>query len=412
MPWKNWTEQEVRLRFVYAVQAGTETMSECCRRYQISRKTGYKWLRRYTEAGLAGLSARSRRRKRAGGWSGCWRQRLLVWRRRRPTWGARKLQDKLRRFWPAQPLPAVRTFQRWLAQAGVTRRARQRARPGPRREARPRLVARQPNDVWTVDFKGAGRRGGPEPLTVFDLASRYGLAAQLLEAKDYTCTRRAMLALFQRYGLPRAIQVDNGPPFGGGGSLGLSRLSAEWLRLGIKVQFGRPACPQDNAAHERWHRTLQEDLATRLGGTAQGRLNRCLHQYNTDRAHESLGMRRPVEVYRKSRRRYRGMPPPRCYPRGWSTLQIGAEGRAWWAHRQRLFGMAFAQPLLGLRPVAPNHWEVYLDHVLIGLLVAQDRAGMRHIQLRPQHRGEGFALPSTPPTHLSMSLPHHHLLPM
>ena len=135
------------------------------------------------------------------------------------------------------------------------------------------------------------------------------------------------------------------------------------------------------------------------GPTDQDRLNRCLHRYNTDRAHESLGMRRPVEVYRKSRRRYRGLPPPRRYPRGWSTVTIGSNGRAWWAQRQRGFGIAFAHQLLGLRPIAPNHWEVYLDHVLIGLLVATDRAGMRHLQLRSQHRGKGFALPSTPPLH-------------
>lgn len=400
MPWKNWTEQEQRWRFVSAVRTGTETIAGCCRRYQISRKTGYKWLRRYERGGYMGLVVQSRRRRQPGGWPLCWHQKLLVWRQRRPTWGARKLHDKLRRLQPRQLLPAVRTLQRWLAQAGVTRRTRQRSRPGPLQECLPRLVARRPNEVWTVDFKGAGRRGGLEPLTVFDLASRYGLAAQLLPAKDYACTRRALLALFRRYGLPRAIQVDNGPPFGGGGSLGLSRLSAEWLRLGIRVQFGRPACPQDNAAHERWHRTLQEDLVRQAGRTDQDRLNRCLHLYNTDRAHESLGMRRPVEVYRKSRRRYRGVPPPRCYPAGWSTVKVDAGGRAWWAQRQRLFGIAFARQRLGLRPTAADQWEVFLDQILIGLLVAKDRAGMRHLQLRPHRSGEGYALPSTPPAHL------------
>jgi len=400
MPWKNWTEQEERLSFVCAVHIGKETIAGCCARYQISRKTGYKWLQRYAKSGYKGLAVQSRRPKRLAGWARYWRQRLLRWRQRRPTWGARKLHDKLRRLWPRQRLPAIRTLQRWLAQAKVTRQRPQRSRAGPLQLCPPRLVARHPNDVWTVDFKGAGRRGGLEPLTVFDLASRYGLAVQLLEAKDYACTRQAMLALFQRYGLPRAIQVDNGPPFGGGGSLGLSRLSAEWLRLGIKVQFGRPACPQDNAAHERWHRTLQEDLVGQAGGTNQDRLNRCLHRYNVDRAHESLGMRRPVEVYAKSRRRYRGSPPPRRYPTGWSAVKVGVSGRAWWAQRQRLFGIAFAHQLLGLRPCAPDQWQVYLDHILIGLLIAQDRAGMRHLQLRPQHSGEGFALPSAPPPHL------------
>ena len=235
-----------------AVLVAADTIAGCCRRYQISRKTGYKWLRRYAQGGCAALARQSRRPKRSAGWSPRWRQRLLRWRQRRLTWGARKLRDKLCRLWPRRSVPAVRTMQRWLAHAGVTRRRRLWARPGPLRECAPRLVARHPNEVWTVDFKGAGTRNrGPEPLTVFDLASRYGLAAQVVAAKDYACTRQAMLGLFRRYGLPQAIQVDNGPPFGGGSSLGLSRLSDEWLRLGIRVQFGRPACPQDNAAHER-----------------------------------------------------------------------------------------------------------------------------------------------------------------
>lgn len=398
MPWQNWTEQAQRWRFVAAVRTASATMAACCRRFQISRKTGYKWLHRHRRGGDAALAARSRRPKRPAGWPRWWCRRLLRWRARRPTWGARKLRDKLRRQWPRQRLPGVRTLQRWLAQARLTRQRPARARPGPRRQSAQRRSPSRPNEVWTVDFKGAGRRG-IEPLTVFDLASRFGLAARLLRAKDYACTRRAMLALFRRYGLPRAIQVDNGPPFGGGGSLGLSRLSAEWLRLGIQVQFSRPACPQDQAAHERWHRTLQEDFAVQVGRTDQARLGCCLRLYNTDRAHEALGMRRPVEVYRPSRRRYRGIPPPRRYPKGWAKVRINGSGRAWWAQRQRLFGAAFAHQLLGLRPRRPGQWEVYLDHTLVGLLVATDRAGMRHLQLRAHQSGEGFALPSTPPRH-------------
>jgi hypothetical protein len=100
-----------------------------------------------------------------------------------------------------------------------------------------------------------------------------------------------------------------------------------------------------------------------------------------------------------NRRRYRGLPPPRGYPASWATVWINREGRAWWAQRQRLFGVAFAHQWLGLRPTAPGQWHVYLDHILIGLLVAKDRAGMRPLQLRAHQSGEGFALPCTPPHH-------------
>lgn len=386
MPWKNCTKQEQRWSFVCAVRQRRQSFAACCRGHRISRKTGYKWLKRCERGGYEALQDRSRRPKRPAGWSAQWQRRLLEWRRRRPTWGARKLADKLRRLWPRQRRPAVRTLQRWLAQAKLTRRRAQRAKAGPVWLQPPRQAATRPNDVWTVDFKGAERRGGGvEPLTVFDLASRYGLGARLLAAKDYGCTRRAMRVLFRRYGLPRCIWVDNGPPFGGGGSLGLSRLSVEWVRLGIPVRFGRPAHPQDNAAHERWHRTLQEDLAAGKLPITQTRLNRCLHLYNTDRAHEALGMSRPVQCYCRSRRRYRGLPAPRRYPAGWRQVTVGANGYAWWAQRARLFGAAFAKQRLGLRPVAEDQWEVYLDYTLIGLVVTTDRAGMRPLKVvRPK----------------------------
>ena len=300
-------------------------------------------------------------------------------------------------MWPRVPLPGVRTLERWLCEAHVVRRSKRRALPGPVQPRPGHIPAKRPNDVWPVDFKGRFRwTNGPcvEPLTVTDLATRYALAARVLPAKNYACTRAVLIELFKRHGLPRAIRVDNGPPFGGEGSLGLSRLSAEWTRLGIQVQFGRPASPQDNAEHERWHRTLQEDLQRfdlRPGEDPQRRINRLLHLYNHDRSHDSLGGRRPAELYRPSQRRYRE-PPPHNYPACWPTLVPNRKGRAWWAGRQRYIGRAFAGHKLGLRPFEPGQWEVYLDCLLIGLLVATDQGAMRPSDFTNQS-GEGFALP-------------------
>jgi transposase InsO family protein len=315
-------------------------------------------------------------------------------------------------LWPRQHRPGIRTLERWLTEAKLVRRTKRRAKAGPVQPRPGYIPAERPNDVWPVDFKGRFRwAGGPnvEPLTVSDLATRYALAARLLPAKNYACTRAVLIELFKRHGLPRAIRVDNGPPFGGDGSLGLSRLSAEWMRLGIQVQFGRPACPEDNAEHERWHRTFQEDLrlfALRPGEEPQRRINRLLYLYNHDRSHASLGGRRPAELYRPSQRRYRE-PPPRNYPARWPTFVPDRKGRAWWAGRQRVIGKAFAGHKLGLRPLEPGHWQVYLDHCLIGVLVATDRGAMRPSRfLRPNQSGEGYALPSTPPA-IYLSNPKH-----
>jgi putative transposase len=301
-------------------------------------------------------------------------------------------------------------MERWLREAGVVRKSKCRSRVIylPRRQDRRR--AYRPNDVWPIDFKGRfAWPDGPrvEPLTVSDLATRYGLAVQVLPAKDYACTKAALVKLFRRYGLPRAIQVDNGPPFGSEGTLGLSRLSAEWTRLGIEVQFSRPACPADNAQHERWHRTLQEDLRLyplREGEAPQDRINRILHLYNHDRSHAVLGGRRPAQLYRPSRRRYHHV-QPRHYPAHWYSVIPNRKGCAWWAGRSRLFGRAFVGQKLGLRPHQSGRWDVYLDYLRIGLLVAADPGGMRPLRWTHQvnQDGEGFALPCTPPTTYPLS---------
>lgn len=379
MPWKTLSEEEDRRGFVLAM-GSVPSFAALCRKHGISRKTGYKWRRRFEAQ--SGLHSRSRRPISPRQWDQKWRRRLLAWRQRRPSWGGAKLHDKLRREWPRVRLPGVRTLERWLSEAQVVRRSKRRAKAGPVQPRPGYILARRPNDVWPVDFKGRFQwAGGPclEPLTVTDLATRYALAARVLPAKNYVCTRAVLIELFKRHGLPRAIRVDNGPPFGGDGSLGLSRLSAEWTRLGIQVQFGRPASPQDNAEHERWHRTLQEDLRLfelRPGEDPQRRINRLLHVYNHDRSHDSLGGRRPAELYRPSQRRY-CEPAPRHYPAHWPTLMPDRKGRAWWAGRQRVIGKAFAGHKLGLRPLEPGQWEVYLDFLLIGVLVATDRGAMR-----------------------------------
>lgn len=414
MPWKNVTDEEERRRFASEAEARQRPLAVICRAFGISRKTGYKWLRRYEADPRNGLACLSHRPRVAPGCTPRWLRWLLYWRAKRPTWGAILLHEKLRRRWPRSRRPSVRTFQRWLTAAGVTRKRRHLSRRGPAGARPHHIVPERPNDVWTIDFKGPIAATGRkiEPLTVFDLWSRYGLLAQQLVAKDYASTGAALRRLFRHHGLPRAIQVDNGPPFGSSGPLGLTRLTAEWALLGIQVQFGRPACPQDNPEHERWHRTLQGDVTHfpgQPGEKWQTKLDRFLRIYNTDRAHSSLALRRPCELYRPSRRRWHGPPPPRKYPAHWQRIRLNAKGYLWWRKRARLVGVAFGTYLLGLHPVEPGRCEVYCNYLLLGILVDTDRGGLRALQLHrrtsPSQGGEGCALPSTPPDLLGSQPP-------
>ena len=65
MPWRASTPMSLRQEFVQFVAHQTVPVSELCRRYGISRKTGHKWLRRFQTAGPHGLVDRSRRPHRS-----------------------------------------------------------------------------------------------------------------------------------------------------------------------------------------------------------------------------------------------------------------------------------------------------------------------------------------------------------
>jgi putative transposase len=411
MPWKTQSKEQQRWMFVCAAQA-CGNVAQACRRCGISRKTGHKWLKRF-RAGERLFADRARRPRRVRGCGEIWRQRLLAAKRKRRRWGARMLRWQLQRSYGSEAVPSVRTLHRWLVAAGRTRRTKRRARPGPMVPRPVRLIAAAPNDVWTVDFKGPGRTTDGtriEPLTVRDLATRCGLAIRQLRRKDDDCVRRALARLFRRYGLPLAIQVDNGPPFGGDGALGLSRLSVWWLRLGLRVQFGRPACPQDNAAHEQWHSVISAatfQVMSSTGAAQQRRFAKALRDYNSARPHSSLGMVPPAELYRPSPRAYPRSLPISTYPAGWLRKKTDRRGNLFWAGRQRLIGRAFASQHLGLRQIDAHTCEVYLDQHLLGTLVANDPAGLRPVVLQSkrnaavtsQRRSGEEPSPSPNPSH-------------
>jgi hypothetical protein len=239
-------------------------------------------------------------------------------------------------------------------------------------------VARRANDIWTLDFKGwfrttEGRR--VEPLTVRDLKSRFLLAIRLLPNQSDASVRRALHHVFRRYGLPKVIRVDNGPPFGGVGPRGLSRLSVWWRRLGIGVEFGRPAHPEDNAAHEQMHGIYQAEVAAQPARNLraqQRRSDRWRTEYNQLRPHEALGLRPPAQYYRASQRGLPGRLPAWRYPSNWSLRRASPDGRLYWQGRQRFIGRAFGGERIGLKPHRPRVWEVFLGTDSLGLLYQQD----------------------------------------
>jgi hypothetical protein len=258
---------------------------------------------------------------------------------------------------------------------------------------RPQLsIAKAPNEVWTVDFKGWFRTGDGsrvEPLTVRDLASRYILGIILLKRQNIEDCRRAFEKIFRQYGLPLVIRVDNGSPFGAAGALGLTRLSAWWVKLGIRVEFIEPGCPEQNGAHEQLHRVYQEEVARPAARSFRGQRTRTLRwvkHYNCERPHEALRMRVPVEFYRKSPRKMLSRLGHWQYESGWETRLVKGKGMISLDGLHRFIGEAFERERVGLKRTRAGVWEVYFGPLLIGELWDCETSGIRAVWYRKGRR--------------------------
>jgi len=174
---------EERLRFVARLLDG-EAMTEVCREFGISRKTGYKIFDRYKEQGLEALSDRSRRPIRYANQLPQQIATLIVrLKSEKPHWGARKIRELLvRRLDGDIKVPAKSTIHAVLDRHGLVKRS-----GGPRHRARgtPLSQGTRPNDLWCADFKGEFKLGNGRycyPLTVTDHASRFLLLCEALDS--------------------------------------------------------------------------------------------------------------------------------------------------------------------------------------------------------------------------------------
>ena len=370
MPWKASTIMEERLRFVARVLEG-DSMTEACRSFGISRKTGYKIMKRYREEGAYALTDRSRRPVRYANQLPEPVERLIVEaKREKPHWGARKIRELLvRRLAGDLRVPAKSTVHAVLDRHGLVKRARQRRRNKAKGTAL--SAGAHPNDLWCADYKGEFKLGqGPYcyPLTVTDHASRMLLACEAHGSTKEANAFNAFERLFRERGLPNAIRTDNGLPFASpNGLYNLSKLSVWWLRLGIAVERIQPGQPQQNGRHERMHLTLKQETARPPAQNAlqqQDRFDDFLKEFNQERPHQALDMLCPVEVYRPAARAYDGLPELE-YPFHDKDVLVTACGRLC-MHRKKInISTVLAGQRLGIKEVDNGIWLVsFMSHDL------------------------------------------------
>ncbi|MBW8882677.1 MAG: IS481 family transposase [Asticcacaulis sp.] len=303
MPWEEVSIMDRRQEFARFAGVSGANVSALCRTFGISRKTGYKWLKRADEAmGLTSLEDRSRRPltspKRT---SGTVEQSVLAVRDDHPAWGARKILHVLERDGIETPAPST-------AHAILQRHGR--ITPGAREgKAFGRFEKEQANLLWQMDFKGQVRLGDGVwcyPLTIIDDHSRFSLCIEAVGNQRTMTVKEALERTFRTYGLPAAFYVDNGPPWGGGVPGQFTPLTVWLLKHDVGVIHAKPYSPQGRGKNERFHRSLKAEVLTAKSLSNLKQAQRAFDQwrtvYNHQRPHQALDMQVPASRYHPSAR--------------------------------------------------------------------------------------------------------------
>lgn len=374
MPWKEMKPMDQKILFLADWLRQVCSFTELCEQYGISRKTGYKWIKRYEGRGSDGLHDQSRRPNNSPQQTPYpVRKAIIELRTRgRMTLGPKKIQTLLKQRFPEGPIPSKTTIYKILNAEGLVQRRRKRRRVAPFDQ--PFAATSQPNDLWSADFKGQFKTTDGKwcyPLTIMDHQSRYLLCCQGLEGPRFIETQKVFRALFQKYGLPKRIRTDNGVPFATTAAAGLSKLAVWWIRLGILPERIQPGKPQQNGRHERMHRTLKQ-AATRPAASSlkkqQALFDQFCQCYNEERPHEALRQTFPAQSYRPSSRLYSEMPEELRYPDYFEVCTVQHTGVVYSFGKQIYVSHLLKGQRVGLCESAEGLWDVYFGPVRLGFI--------------------------------------------
>jgi transposase InsO family protein len=390
-----------RMRFVMVVEQREESFAAVCRRFGVSRRTGYKWLERYAEAGVEGLIDRSRAPlSHPHAISKTIAERCLAVRRAHPTWGPIKVRGWLVRRFPQTEWPALSTIGALFDRDGLTVKRRLRHRSPP--SSVPFAHCGAANDVWCMDFKGwflTGDGTHCEPLTLSDAHSRYLLRCQAVARTDSDHVWPVLDAAFREFGLPKRLRSDNGAPFASRGAGGLSKLSVKVIKTGVVPERIAPGKPQQNGRLERLHLTLLQDTASPPARSLRQQIERfkAFQQlYNDERPHQALDNATPVDHYTLSPRRWDGVLREPEYSAADVVRLVRHNGEIKWRGATVYVSAALTGEPIGLTENADGSWTTFYGPITLGVI----EHGSDRLR-KPKHRTCGHvdnarALPTCP----------------
>lgn len=375
MPWKEHTKMSLKLEFVKFALADGSNIAELCRRFDISRKTGYKWINRYLEHGNPGLADLSRRPNASPNkTSDTLVNAILQVRTRHQAWGGRKIRKYLlNRGW--QQVPAPSTITAILRRNGCID-ACESLKHAPWQ----RFEAQAPNDLWQMDYKGhfAAYKARCHPLTVLDDHSRYSLGLEACSDEKTMTVRQRLTRIFEHYGLPQKMLMDNGSPWGSDKHHIFTPLTVWLIRQGIGIIHSRPFHPQTLGKDERFHRTFKAEIGQYCIGLSlqqcQRRFDAWRNVYNFQRPHEAIDMKVPAERYQPSPRQYKENLPPIEYAPADQVRKVQQGGWISYQGKQYPIPKAFWGERVAVRPSANDgRYDVYFCNQKIALLNVKEQ---------------------------------------
>lgn len=373
MAWRLTKVEELREYLVKSYISKLASMSELCEECGISRKTGYKWYHRYLEGGAIALEDLSRAPK-------CAKKKYneeiistaLSLKQQHPKYGPKKIHVMLCKKYPLIEWPSpTRLYEIFKEYHLVcSRKLRRRVQ-----RTHPLGEVNFSNDVWCADFKGwflTKDKQKVEPFTITDGYSRYVICCQHLERKTFENVWKAYSNAFINYGLPARIRTDNGPPFATTGAGRLSRLSINLIKAGVTPEWINPGHPEENGRHERFHRSLKEEIANPPASSFEEQLRQMevfVEDYNFERPHEAIGQETPGSIYTPSNRQWDGKLRSPEYDVGTTLRKVGSSGCIHYKQVHCYVAQILEGEYLRLEKFDNDAFNVYYGPIFLGVLM-------------------------------------------
>jgi transposase InsO family protein len=345
---------------------GRMTITALSREYLVSRKTVYKWIRRFKTGGETGLREHSRAPlNHPNSTPNEVIEKLVLMKLRYQDWGPKKLLYQLKKEEPDVNWPAPSTIGQVLKESGLVKERRRKRKSVSCTE--PFLECIRPNQVWSADFKGQFRTQDVRacyPLTITDNYSRFIITCRGLHRPTFKATKPWFEWAFRTYGLPEVIRTDNGAPFASVAVGGLSRLSIWFIKLGIRVERIEAGHPEQNGRHERMHRTLKDSTLKPPQANLEAQqeaFDKFIRYFNFVRPHEALGQRPPGTVYYSSNRPYKGENREIKYDPDTLVRKVLPNGQIKLAGIKAYLSQAMAGEVVGLTQIDYRYWKIHFN---------------------------------------------------